>query len=254
MNAWFDALSTLERTLFAIALFSTLVFAIQVVFSLFGIGEGDEAVPGGDDLPFGDVFTIRNGMAFLMGFSWGGLTAQDWDLRHPFLVTLAGLVLGCLFVDDWYQAHAAGWRRGQAGAKPLYSDSEVITLLLLMDFLPFPEETQFLGFVRANHPSLFPQLLSQSQFNRRARRLWPWVEALRRHWADVLGAIRASLYLLDTKPLPVVGYTRCKDRSDFAATADYGVCASRNLKYFGYKGFFGADWHRATGRPGAWTS
>ena len=138
-------------------------------------------------------------------------------------------------VDDWYQAHATDGRQGRAGAKPRFSDSEVITLLLLMDFLPFPGETQFLGFVRANHRALFPQLLSQSQFNRRARQLGPRVEELRRHWAEVLGATRASLYLLDTKPLPVVGYKRRKDRSDFAATADYGVCASRNLKYFGYK-------------------
>ena len=76
MNEWFDALSTLEQTLFAIALFSTLVFAIQVVFSLCGIGEGDEATLGGDGLPFGDIFTIRNGAAFLMGFSWGGLMAD----------------------------------------------------------------------------------------------------------------------------------------------------------------------------------
>ena len=73
MNEWFNALSTLEQTLFAIALFSTLVFAIQVVFSLFGIGEGDEMTLGDDGLPFGDIFTIRNGVAFLMGFSWGGL-------------------------------------------------------------------------------------------------------------------------------------------------------------------------------------
>ena len=140
-----------------------------------------------------------------------------------------------VWVDDWYQAHAAGGRAGQAGAKPLFSDSEVITRLLLMDCLPFPGETPCLGFVRAHHRSLFPHLLSQSQFHRRARQLWPWVEALRRHWAETLGATRASLYLLDTKPLPVVGYTRRKDRSDFAATADYGVCARRNLKYFGYK-------------------
>ena len=49
------------------------------------------------------------------------------------------------------------------------------------------------------------------------------------------GLQRDFVYLLDTKPLPVVGYTRRKDRSDFAATADYGVCTSHNLKYFGYK-------------------
>ena len=104
-----------------------------------------------------------------------------------------------------------------------------------MDFLPFPEETRFPGFVRAHHRSLFPQLPGQSRFNRRARRLWPRVEALRRHWAEALGATRTSLYLPDTKPLPVIGYKRAKGRSDFAATADSGVCASRHLKYFGCK-------------------
>ena len=140
-----------------------------------------------------------------------------------------------VWVDDGYQAHAAGGRQGQAGAKPRCSDSEVITRLLLMACLPFPGETQFLGFVRANHRSLFPALLSQSQFHRRTRQLWPSVEALRRYWAELLGATRASLYLLDTKPLPVVGYTRDKGRSDVAATAAYGVCARRNLKDFGYK-------------------
>lgn len=98
MNEWFDALSTFEQTLFALALFSTLVFAIQVVFSLFGIGEGDATALDSGDLPFGDVFTIRNGMAFLMGFSWGGLMAHDWGLTHPFLAVLVGLVLGCIFV------------------------------------------------------------------------------------------------------------------------------------------------------------
>ena len=33
----------------------------------------------------------------------------------------------------------------------------------------------------------------------------------------------------------MVGYKRSKKRSDFLGSADYGVCASRNLQYFGYK-------------------
>ena len=44
-------------------------------------------------------------------------------------------------------------------------------LLLAMDYFPYPGERQFLGFMRANHLSLFPKLLDQSQFYRRARRL-----------------------------------------------------------------------------------
>ena len=44
-----------------------------------------------------------------------------------------------------------------------------------------------------------------------------------------------SFYLLDTKPVPVVGYKRSKRHSEFAETAAYRYCASRNFDYFGYK-------------------
>lgn len=140
-----------------------------------------------------------------------------------------------VLVDDWYQHSGRRLLKGKRGAKPVFSDSEVITLLLAMDFLPFPGETQFLGFIRANYLSLFPNLLDQSQFNRRARSLRLLVEELRKHWAILLGVTFHTQFLLDTKPVPVVGYKRSKRRSDFAGSADYGVCASRNMKYFGYK-------------------
>lgn len=44
-----------------------------------------------------------------------------------------------------------------------------------------------------------------------------------------------SNYLLDTKPVPVLGYKRRKSASDFAGSASYGHCASRKLDHFGYK-------------------
>lgn len=111
MTDWFDGLSALQQALFVIALFSTSVFAIQVIFSLFGIGEVDEADAGevpnldegsigddvGGDTALGNIFTIRNGVSFLMGLSWGGLMAYDWGLTHIFFVVLVGLVVGAFF-------------------------------------------------------------------------------------------------------------------------------------------------------------
>jgi hypothetical protein len=138
-------------------------------------------------------------------------------------------------VDDWYQAEGEQLLQGKPGAKPEFSDSEIITLLLAMDFIPFPGETQFLGFIRANYLALFPHLVDQSQFNRRARGLRLVVEALRRNWAHHLGVEQETQFLLDTKPVPVLGYKRSKRHSDFAGSADYGYCSSRNLHYFGYK-------------------
>ena len=129
-------------------------------------------------------------------------------------------------VDDWYQAEGVKLLAGKRGRKARFSDSEVITLVLLMDFLPFPGETQYLGFIRANYLTLFPELVDQSQFNRRSRGLRLLVEQLRRHWAGFLGLFDQRKYLLDTKPVPVVGYKRSKRHSDFAGSADYGYCAS----------------------------
>ena len=140
-----------------------------------------------------------------------------------------------VLVDDWYQAEGVRLLNGKSGAKPTFSDSEVITLLLAMDFLPFPGQTQYLAFIRANYLPLFPRLVDPSQFNRRARALRLLVEHLRCHWAVQLGVTQAVALLLDTKPLPVVGYTRSKRHSAFAGSADYGYCASRKLHYFGYK-------------------
>ena len=140
-----------------------------------------------------------------------------------------------VLVDDWYLVHGRKMLKGKRGQKPVFSDSEVITLLLLMDYLPFPGETQFLGFIRANYLPLFPKLLDQSQFNRRARALRLLVEELRKHWAGMLDITLNSEFILDTKPVPVLGYKRSKRRSDFAGSASYGYCASRKMKYFGYK-------------------
>ena len=100
MTEWFDGLSGIERFLFSTGVFSTLIFAIQFFLSLFGLAEDDTDVDSdsGSAFELGDVFTIRNGVSFLMGFSWGGLMAYDWGLTHTFFVASVGIVVGSFFV------------------------------------------------------------------------------------------------------------------------------------------------------------
>jgi hypothetical protein len=136
-----------------------------------------------------------------------------------------------ILVDDWFKQHP---RQG-VGRKPLFSDSEVLTLLLMMDFLPYPSERQHLAYVRANHLDLFSRLLDQSQFNVRSRALRYRLEQLRQHWHKKLVKELQAYLLMDSKPVPVLSYKRNKDHSDFLGSANYGVCTSRALKYFGYK-------------------
>lgn len=140
-----------------------------------------------------------------------------------------------VIVDDWYQQQGVKLLKGKRGRKAIFTDSELITLVLCMDIIPFPSERQFYQFIRANYLSLFPHLIDRTQFNRRARCLRFLIEQLRRFWLEQLGATLATQLLLDTKPIPVLGYKRNKKQSDFRGQAAYGVCASRNLKYFGFK-------------------
>lgn len=140
-----------------------------------------------------------------------------------------------VLVDDWYQQHGKQLLKGKVGKKPAFTDSEVMTLMLAQDYIPFPSETQYIAYMRANYLALFPKIVDQSQFNRRARNLRMLVEALRRYWIVQKGWHEQTNFLLDTKPVPVVGYKRDKWHSDFLGSANYGKCASRNLHYFGYK-------------------
>ncbi len=140
-----------------------------------------------------------------------------------------------VIVDDWYQARGQQYLQGKTGSKPEFSDSEMLTLMLAMDILSYSSERRFYKFIKANYRYLFPRLIDRSQFNRRARGLRWLIEKLRQHWLEELGVTLATQFLLDTKPVPVLSYKRGKQHSDFAGVAAYGVCASRNLKYFGFK-------------------
>ncbi len=102
MTEWFDGLSGIEQFLFTTGVGSTLIFTIQFFMTLLGITDDDADTDGGDGADdgysFGDIFTIRNGVSFLMGLSWGGLMVYDWGLTHPLFVGIGGSMVGSFFV------------------------------------------------------------------------------------------------------------------------------------------------------------
>ncbi|MCC5666742.1 IS982 family transposase [Nostoc sp. CHAB 5784] len=89
----------------------------------------------------------------------------------------------------------------------------------------------------------FLSLLDQSQFNRRLRKLDGMLEELRRTWVEQLGGLSEKYFILDTKPLPVLGLKRDKRYSDFAGNATPGWCAAREMRYFGYKLVMLSTWN-----------
>ncbi len=143
------------------------------------------------------------------------------------------LIVTFVLIDDWYKAKA--YHKLHIGRKAEMTDSEVLTLILAMDFMEFTSERHYLEFIRANYKYLFPNLLDQSQYNRRVRNLVSVLDSLRLAWANQLGLAFEKHFLLDTTPVIAIGYNRDKSHSDFLGSAGYGYCSARKLKYFGYK-------------------
>src|SRR5260370_40178557 len=137
--------------------------------------------------------------------------------------------------EAWYQAEGQALLAGQAGAKPLFSDSEVITLSLAQHWCGFPKEREWLRFIDNNYRALFPGLLSQSEFNRRARNLSWLINALRRWVLEEMGAYEAEYRLIDSTPIQVRHWRRYGPTHLMLTDAALGYCAANKETFYGYR-------------------
>ena len=122
------------------------------------------------------------------------------------------------------------------GPTPHLSDSELISIALYQELIGEPREDHFFRLHQASLRTFFPGLNERSRYNRRKRDLWSVILAVRVSLQIVLEALQLEeTAVIDSAPVPCVGYKRAKQGSDFVGTADYGVCSSKAMKYFGYK-------------------
>jgi hypothetical protein len=120
------------------------------------------------------------------------------------------------------------------GPTPSLSDSELITIALSQELIGEPREDHFFRLHQSSLRTFFPGLNERSRYNRRKRDLWSVILAVRVSLQIVLDALLLEeTAVIDSAPVPCVGYKRGKQASDFVGTADYGVCSSKAMKYFG---------------------
>lgn len=139
------------------------------------------------------------------------------------------------YVDDWYQTDGARLLVGKVGSKPEFSDSEVMTLALAQHWCGFSKEAEWLRFVRQNYLPLFPRLLSQSEFNRRARHLCWLLNHLRCWLVRQLEAATAPCRLVDGTPIHVRHWRRYGVGHLLLREAALGYCASKRETFYGYR-------------------
>jgi hypothetical protein len=149
------------------------------------------------------------------------------------------MVLTTLFtiVDDTMKGSAVIQHvLRRPGPAPHLSDSEVVTIAVYQELIGEPREDHFFRLHRARLLPFFPGLNERSRYNRRKRDLWSVILAVRMSLQVVLDALAwEETAAIDSAPIPCVGYKRSKQSSDFLGFANYGICSSKALKYFGCK-------------------
>src|SRR5512135_2472785 len=122
------------------------------------------------------------------------------------------------------------------GPAPSLSDSELVTIALYQELIGEPREDHFFRLHQEQVRGYFPRWNERSRSNRRKRDLWSVILAVRISLQIVLEALQfEETAAIDSAPVPCVGYKRTKQASDFVGKADYGVCSSKAMKYFGLK-------------------
>lgn len=97
-----ETLDPLLKTFWYIAIPTTLIFAIQAIMTFLGVDSSDGLQADFDgDLDGGDtafqLFSFRNLINFLLGFSWTGISFFN-TISNPILLIVISVLVGCLFV------------------------------------------------------------------------------------------------------------------------------------------------------------
>ena len=121
-------------------------------------------------------------------------------------------------------------RPGPAGKT---TDAELLALAVAQAAMGIPSDRQFLGLIAKRLPGWFPHLPDQSQFNRRLRRLTPWLSLVHLQLAELIAEGRVRL--ADGTLISCANYPGCASKSAFAGDAAYGRCPSKSLFVWGMR-------------------
>ncbi len=99
---FFNHLEPLLKTFWFIAIPASIIFALQTILTFFGADASDgvdadfDSDLSGTDAPF-QLFSFRNLINFLLGFSWTGISFYE-IISNKTMLILISLLVGVLFV------------------------------------------------------------------------------------------------------------------------------------------------------------
>ncbi len=137
-------------------------------------------------------------------------------------------------IDDIWLEIAPLFKR--PGPEPICKDSELIAMTIIGECRGWDVETEMLSYWK-EHQDLFPNIPSQSRFNRRRRNLMLAFNLIRRSVLQMLDLAQDKQCVIDSLPIPVVQfYLVPGSTGDWKAYgANYGRVSSKKETIFGYK-------------------
>ena len=155
---FFQNLDPLLKTFWFIAIPTSLIFIIQTIMTFVGADSHDglHADFNGDfhggDVPF-QLFTLRNMINFLLGFSWTGISFYG-IVDSTLLLMVAGLVVGSGFVAFFFMVIRQIERLAEDNTfkitTTLYKTASV--------YLPIPANKQGAGKIQVSIKGSFREL------------------------------------------------------------------------------------------------
>jgi Transposase DDE domain len=128
---------------------------------------------------------------------------------------------------------AASLRIPRPGPEGEITDAELIALAVAQAAMGESSDRKFLGMIAHRLPGWFPHLPDQSQYNRRLRRLTPWITTVQLGVAELCAEGRVRL--ADGTLIGCANYPGCASRSHFAGEAAYGYSPSHSRFVWGMR-------------------
>lgn len=141
----------------------------------------------------------------------------------------------CL-VDDTLTQLYPGQRLRQRGPRPRMTDSEVMTLEIIGEYLELDRERALLDYFRRHWSHYFPQLgqIHRTTFTRQAANLWKVKEQLWQRLLEKTGG-DPSWAIVDSFPVAVCRFARAPRCRSFRGTAGFGKDHTIKQTFYGFR-------------------
>lgn len=146
-------------------------------------------------------------------------------------------------IDDVMKILYLGQRLRERGPDPQVSDSEVIAIESVSEFIGLNKDKVIFNYFRKYYAHFFPALkkIHRTTFTRQAANLWQVKEAV---WQYILGftGYDPSLSIMDSFPIAACYFARAKKCCRFKGEADFGKDRLIKQTFYGFRMHVHLSW------------